>query len=551
MEVTVLECVTRGDKVQFVRTVVDGAVVSDRARLFLATASAMTSVVQLMPGLANLAPGKDKTNIDRAFAKVRDGGCGYVRYAYTSKGQMERSASHQLGKLIDAQRRIVCFIQVPDEMYATITPDAQTPAKLASAFRDGLGSPVSQYLNILPPVTVPAFLEKEYVGNSDSVKFVRRMIVLAARQADPVLILGDTGTGKEIVATMVHRCRFGDTRAEFIAVNCSSIPGSLFESELFGHMKGAFTGAHGDREGLWAAAKDGTLFLDEVGELPLESQAKILRAIETKKIKRVGADTEESVAAHLVMATNQELFAMTRRGTFREDLYFRIRDNQIPTPPLRQHPEDIPLLANHLWALICNKAGATLPADATECLAEYPWPGNVRELRNVLAKMHQWYVGVPIESRSQVEFIMALVGQPVDRFYRTERILTKAARAAAQLKHTRKTQEALIAARLLLEQAQSCGDAGAAVRAGLPRQLLNAHRDLAALCESPLAFGSDKIFRAVHEFIGELGQFLFAIDENADALTGPAYCRELLLAIETISERIENHATELMNATRS
>jgi transcriptional regulator with GAF, ATPase, and Fis domain len=204
----------------------------------------------------------------------------------------------------------------------------------------------------------------------------------------PVLVLGESGTGKELVARAVH---FQSARraGPFVGVNCAALPATLLESELFGHVKGAFTGADRDRVGLIAVAKGGTLFLDELGEMPLEVQAKLLRVVQEREVRPLGAATSTPVDFRLVCATNRDLRAEVARGRFREDLYYRVGVVEIALPPLRERMEDLPHLALHFVARAAETLGRPVPrlaGPAMRKLARYPWPGNVRELENVLTK---------------------------------------------------------------------------------------------------------------------------------------------------------------------
>jgi two-component system response regulator PilR (NtrC family) len=203
-----------------------------------------------------------------------------------------------------------------------------------------------------------------------------------------VLITGESGTGKEVIARSLH---FSSRRANapFLPINCGALPEPLMESELFGHVKGAFTGAHQDKEGVFAAAKGGTVFLDEIGELPLSLQVKLLRVIQEKCVRPVGASQEIPVDIRVTAATNRDLWALTESGEFRQDLYYRLNVIQIALPPLRDRKEDIPLLAEHILEKLAREYGTPLKAlgqDAMRGLLRYDFPGNVRELSNVLER---------------------------------------------------------------------------------------------------------------------------------------------------------------------
>lgn len=228
----------------------------------------------------------------------------------------------------------------------------------------------------------------EIVGNSDAIVDVKRTIPRIAAAPGNVLIEGESGTGKELVARAVHAASPG-RRGAFVIVNCGSIPETLMESEFFGYKRGAFTGADRDRDGLFHQARAGTLFLDEVGELPLSLQPKILRAIETKEIRPLGATKSVPVNVRIVAATNKTLEDMVAEGSFREDLYFRLNVFSIHVPALRDRIEDIPLIANHFIQSLRAEFRSPveeISSDAMTVLKTYAWKGNVRELQNVIQR---------------------------------------------------------------------------------------------------------------------------------------------------------------------
>jgi len=228
----------------------------------------------------------------------------------------------------------------------------------------------------------------ELVGSSPGMQEVMRQVEMAAPSTASVLITGETGSGKEIVARSIHML---SPRAErpFVAINCSAIPESLMESEIFGHERGAFTGAAERRIGCFELAHGGTLLLDEIGEMPAPTQAKLLRVLEDRKVRRLGSKVETPVDVRVLAATNKNPEQAVASGQLRQDLYFRLNVFHIHLPPLREHKDDLALLIEHLLADISEKHGkkvTAVGADAMELLRSYPWPGNVRELRNVLER---------------------------------------------------------------------------------------------------------------------------------------------------------------------
>ncbi|HEY5952469.1 MAG TPA: sigma-54 dependent transcriptional regulator [Kofleriaceae bacterium] len=227
------------------------------------------------------------------------------------------------------------------------------------------------------------------IGNSPAIRDVTSLIRRVADSPATVLITGESGTGKELVARAIHD--LSDRRHEpFVAINCGALPPALLESELFGHVRGAFTDARQNRHGLFVQAGNGTLFLDEIGEMPLEMQVKLLRVLQERMLRPVGGDTEVAFGARLIAATNRDLETAVEEKRFREDLFYRINVVQIPVPPLRARPGDLPILTAHFIHQIAARTGrqlATLADDAARKMIAYDWPGNVRELQNCIERV--------------------------------------------------------------------------------------------------------------------------------------------------------------------
>ncbi len=234
-----------------------------------------------------------------------------------------------------------------------------------------------------------ATYESELIGASAAMRELRELIALAAPSRGRVLITGESGTGKELIARAIH---FQSTRGakSFVKVNCAAIPGELIESELFGHERGAFTGAHQARKGKFELAHGGTLFLDEIGDMRLEVQAKLLRALQEGEIERVGGSRPINVDVRVVAATNKDLVAAIAAGEFREDLYYRLNVVPIRAPALRSHKEDVPELVRALIARVSEENGVKpkpVEPEAMQILQRHDWPGNVRELRNACERL--------------------------------------------------------------------------------------------------------------------------------------------------------------------
>lgn len=262
-----------------------------------------------------------------------------------------------------------------------------TPEQCLQRLNDFLGE-LEQ--DVAPePKTSSRFSFDAIVGNSEQTKEIREIMrVLSEVDFPSALILGKTGTGKSLICKVLHHT--GQRASHnLVEVNCSAIPDELFESELFGHVKGAFTGAGSDKLGLFEYAQEGTLFLDEVGNLSASAQAKLLKILEDKKLRKVGAVNESDIDVRVVAATNLDLTKAIEAGQFREDLYYRLNLLTIDIPPLGDRPEDIPALIDHyreFYAVMYAKPGISINQASIKAMTEYHWPGNVRELCNVIER---------------------------------------------------------------------------------------------------------------------------------------------------------------------
>ena len=236
----------------------------------------------------------------------------------------------------------------------------------------------------IPETTRSDTSARDLIGQSAAMQDIRSRIAKLARTQAPVHITGESGSGKELAARLIHRL---GNRADkpFVAVNCGAIPETLMESEFFGYRKGAFTGADADRNGFFQAADGGTLFLDEVADLPLSMQVKLLRVLQEKKVRKVGATIEEPVDVRIISATHQNLAALVETGRFRQDLYYRLNVIDLMMPSLRERVEDIPEMARFLLDKL-GGADVRLDRDAEKALCDYAFPGNVRELENTLER---------------------------------------------------------------------------------------------------------------------------------------------------------------------
>ena len=252
-------------------------------------------------------------------------------------------------------------------------------------------------------------LFRSLVGKSEPVQKIRRMIQQVAPTESTVLLLGETGTGKEVAARHIH---YHSLRRDgpFVAVNCGAIPADLLESELFGHEKGAFTGALSARKGRFELAENGTLFLDEIGDMSLQMQVKLLRVLQERQFERLGSGRPMPANVRIVCATHRDLEAMVEEGTFRGDLYYRINVFPIEMPALRDRLEDLPLLAAELVARLEaeGQGGVSFSQDAMAAMARHDWPGNVRELANLVERLAILHPGAPVRARELPEHIRVL-----------------------------------------------------------------------------------------------------------------------------------------------
>src|SRR6202034_3991490 len=300
----------------------------------------------------------------------------------------------------------------------------------------------------------------EIVGESALLKSVLQEVSLVAPTDATVLILGETGTGKELIARAIHR-QSNRSRRPFVRVNCAAIPASLIASELFGHEKGAFTGALQRRLGRFEAANGGTIFLDEIGEVPMETQIALLRVIQEREFERVGSSQSISVDVRIIAATNRDLRAAVDAGTFRQDMFYRLNVFPIRLPALRQRSEDIPLLVEHLVAWYAAKSGrtfTTIKMNTIAILQAYDWPGNIRELQNVIER------AVILCEGDTFSVDEAWLGRESSR---------RAGPGVALMATLADREREMIEAALAETRGRIAGPSGAAAKLGIPRQTLD------------------------------------------------------------------------------
>jgi DNA-binding NtrC family response regulator len=354
---------------------------------------------------------------------------------------------------------------------------------------------------LLPLLEEDPDIEQKYVGKSREAKFIRQLIVCASQNENPVLILGDSGTGKGLAARLIHDHSERKNKP-FVSVNCGAIPYNLFESELFGHKEGAFTGAICDKLGLWQAAGEGTLFLDEIGDLGVHQQVKILRALHEKTAIPLGSAKEDKLNARIIAATNRHLYSMVAHGQFREDLYYRLRQGMlIYTCPLRDRMEDIQLIAKSVWETIAPGNHTGLSDAILTKLEEYSWAGNVRELKSVLNNLHSLFHGVAELSVNHLQAILSYEGQ-VSRSSETATVSKKIANLFNKIetiRHLLRAEDLIQAVANDIKPFISAQKEGTKkevqdMSSALYNSLKHRLDELENLCFYPQRFGSSKVF---------------------------------------------------------
>lgn len=445
------------------------------------------------------------------------------------------------------------IIGAPDTIFAELFKEAAgcSRTKSSQSHRiasgdgrsDGAKFPDS-IMRLMENHSVPEELTEAYLGKSKEAEFVRRLILLAAKKDTPVLIVGATGTGKEVVAREIHN--YSGRNGDFKPFNCGAITQTLFESELFGHVKGVFTGAVKDKTGLWKAADHGTLFLDEIGDLPLDMQAKILRALQERKILPVGSETEIPVDARIIAATNRDVFSMVQSGTFREDLYYRLRDFFIPTPSLKDHPDDIPLMAKAFWEK--NIQGDNKEPLSPEILAEfqeYRWPGNARELKAVLNQLNTLF---PAKTNLTVDHLLAVFDLEGQSSGHKSEPRKKSGHEQPCSKfecrrHLRRVEDAIRAAEIAtLPLTNHCGKNDKVI-SKVAESLAYRLDELDMLCRYPLRFNDETTFVRVNALKSKLFYLhtLLATGEVEEALCnwGNSVQEEFAVTLSEVRGEIE------------
>lgn len=480
----------------------------------------------------------------------------FINGSYESSGQLVRSVRTLLENAFNRDDHNIYIIgtteRILDELWekaGVALPVGRSPSARPGAISvkskpllDGVLS--SQLLlQLLPHREIPDDFLQTYVGSSVEAQLVRQLVMRAAASDDPVLILGDTGTGKEVIARSIHKYS-ARASEKFIPVNCGAIPSELLESELFGHKRYTFTDAKFDKKGLWEITGNGTLFLDEIGDLPPIHQVKILRALEENRIRPIGETREIKVNARVVAATNRDLFSIVKAKQFREDLYYRLRAFLIRTPVLRDHPEDIPVLARFFWKNIVRDERAVLPNDILAELQSCAWPGNARELKAVLMSLHTLF-GKDGLDVSRLRAVFQIQGQGPATGPESSAQKEIITHRVDSLRHLRRVDEVLractVSVRPLVQAGQTDVATVAAVRASLRTRL----GELEVLSLNPLLFHSMVTFDVVDGVKEKLSYFYGLLEGDPKVAVGywkSEMARELKLALTAIfqeSERLE------------
>lgn len=468
-----------------------------------------------------------------------------LRTDYTMVGRLKGSIKTLLEKIEKADEETLCIIGTSEEMFDELNQDSVWPSKQtpvsASAPKDDFWSLVAP-----PPEPIGSQLAQKFVGSSAHALRVRTLIYLATQIDRTVLILGETGTGKEVVARAIHDHNRRPNKGEFVPVNCSAIPDTLFESELFGYVKGAFNEARRDRAGLWQTAKAGTLFLDEIGDLTPLNQVKVLRGLEERKIRPVGSDREKDVAnVRVIAATNRDVHSMVESGRFREDLYYRLIQFFIRTPSLRDHAEDIPVLATHFWREITDGHGANLASETLEALETYSWPGNARQLRLVLMNLDSFFHQTKEIRVKHLKFVLNYMGAAYleGGSEWNEEIGLNDIRS---LRNLRRVDEILRMFSLKLNPLMEEGETEVrrvhSVQAWLGFQL----SELEEVCSEPSLFTKGQLFLDVHQLLGRMKYYYELLKtKHVEAIS--FWRNEVAKEFQNVSSRIQAEIQQLLN----
>jgi DNA-binding NtrC family response regulator len=426
-----------------------------------------------------------------------------IRGVFLEKAKFLRSIRVLINRAKINNDNNLYFITLNDEFFEMLQESAEQAQSQPASQTDPVLKEAS-LLQLLNPREIPATIRLTFLGKSLEVQLVHQLILRAAEQNEPILIVGETGTGKEVVARCIHRSSKFKTEP-FIPVNCSGIPEDLFATELFGHVVKKMANTLIPKPGLWEAAKEGYLFFDEIGDLPMTQQAKILTVLDTQKIHHIGGTEAIPVRARIIATTSRDLYDMVQKKQFREDLYYRLRAFVIHTPSLRSHPQDIPDLAIQLWRRIVAGDKVRLSKKMLEELKNYRWSGNVREMNTVLKVLHGYFGSTNLRlEHLQSVLQQQTVMEPAPSTMRSaaDLILFR----VDCLHHLRQVDELLrqvkVTLRPLLYE-RTTPYAAMAIIDSLQKLII----ELDILCNRPLLFFDDALFHAVRHLNGKFREF--------------------------------------------
>jgi len=300
-----------------------------------------------------------------------------------NQGAFKRSINKFVNKWYEAKDPL-CILITSDEMFDRMSEYYQSITYERNVQKSSGNDPINDLLKEMETNPLVQEVSKVYIGSSYEMKLARLKIFKAAQTKSPVLILGETGTGKDVIARLIFKLSIYNNKS-FVVINCSAIPEPLFESEMYGHTKWAFSDAKVEKPGMFEIADKGTLFLDEVADLSMENQTKLLLACETKEFRRVGSVITQKSDVRIIAATNKNIFDMILQNRFRQDLFYRLNGINITAPSLHSHPQDIQQIAEKIWKEICPNGN--LSRSFLELLSSNLWQGNVRELKSVLTSI--------------------------------------------------------------------------------------------------------------------------------------------------------------------
>jgi DNA-binding NtrC family response regulator len=431
----------------------------------------------------------------------------FVAASFTSGGRMKQGIDILLANAAKAGESGIYLLGVGEELFLQLWRGARSEDDSLQPASHG-----NRLADLIEPLPGEAQLTDLFWGRSEAYHEVRQLILRAARISAPVLILGDAGTGKEVVARAIHS--LGAKDKPFILVNCAAIQGELFEQQLFGYAAGALPGGLlKGKAGQWEEAGGGTLFLDEIGCLRLDNQEKILHVLQEGFIRRVGASANTPVSAR-VIAASRNLWELVQRGQFLEDLYYLLRQFLIRTPDLREDPRNVEVIAQKLWREITN-SDARLPQEVLDDLCRHRWPGNVRELRSVLSYLHNLF-DASAPTRKQLNMVFQQFGLAAGYGQRAPDAGDPALLQVECLRMICRADEAIHAC----EQELKPLAAGLPLSAAARESLARIREEMQALMRDRLYFGSHETYQAVARVEESLGKLLEPRKKDLSALLG-------------------------------